>query len=255
MAKQLIFMFLLSFIFSFLLGKIFIPKLRKLKVGQNILCYLTEHFCKSGTPTMGGIFFIVASLVVFLIFSKGQRVISLFTLLVFVSFGIVGFLDDYIKIKSGDNQGLSPLQKIGFQCIVAIIFSIFAYKMGLSKVYIPFTTKIINIGLWIVPLSIFIFLSSTNCVNLTDGLDGLAGSESLVAILFSALLIYLQTVKMNVYVLPQEYENLVKLCVCLAGAIVGFLIFNTYKATVFMGDTGSLALGGFFSSVLIFSGN
>ncbi len=255
MAKSLIVIFLLSFLLSLLLGFIIIPKLRKMKAGQNILCYLTEHFCKSGTPTMGGIVFILACSVIFLIFSRGQRSISVFCLVVFICFGIVGFLDDFIKIKCAHNQGLTPLQKILFQLAVAVLCSIFAYRMGLDKLYIPFTKKIITVGAWIIPFSVFVFLACVNCVNLTDGLDGLASTVSFLCFLFSAVLIYLQTGKMNVYVLPKEYENLVKLCLSASGALLAFLVFNTYKASVFMGDTGSLALGGLFSSILIFSGN
>lgn len=255
MAKSLIVAFLFAFFSSFLLGKVVIPYLKKLKAGQSILEYLSEHFCKSGTPTMGGIFFVLASSVSFFIFKQGSQKIAILAVAIFLAYAVVGFLDDYIKIKFCQNQGLSPKQKIAFQIVIAIIASLFAFRMGLTQMFLPFTKQLIDVGFWIIPLGVFVFLATTNCVNLTDGLDGLNGSVCSYMFLFCAVLVLLQMTSLNVFVEQQEFFNLCVLCVAISGALFGFLLFNTYKASVFMGDTGSLALGGVFAGVMIFSGN
>lgn len=255
MAKKLIIAGLFSLFLSFVLGLLIIPILKKIKAGQSILKYLKEHFDKSGTPTMGGLFFAVSIAISFLIFARGDKVISTLSLLVFIGFAIIGFLDDFIKVKFEKNEGLTPFQKTMFLLAVAVVSSIFSYRLGLNKLYIPFTKKVVDIGVWHIPFCAFIFLATTNCVNLTDGLDGLAGNCSLLGLLFGGILILLQISQVNVYASKTEFYNLALLSIICSGALLGFLIFNTYKASVFMGDTGSLALGGVFASIMIFSGN
>ncbi len=217
---------------------------RKLKFSQTILHYVENHKGKSGTPTMGGLIFILATAISFAFFSKGDSLFAWLSLAIMFAYGLIGFLDDFIKIKFKQNKGLSPWQKIFGQVGIAIIVGIFVYlNVGTS---IDFFGSAINLGWGIVPFTIFVFLAITNSVNLTDGLDGLAGGVSAVYVLLFGAILTLSTVK--------EMQNLALVCFAMFGAIVGFLAINTFPAKIFMGDTGSLALGGFIASISIFSG-
>ena len=217
---------------------------RKLKFSQTILHYVESHKGKSGTPTMGGLIFILAGVVSFAIFAEGESLFAWLSLAIMFAYGLIGFLDDFIKIKFKQNKGLSPWQKIFGQVGIAIIVGIFVYlKVGTS---IDFFGSTINLGWGIIPFAIFVFLAITNSVNLTDGLDGLAGGVSAVYVLFFGAILTLSTVK--------EMQNLALVCFAMFGAVVGFLAINTFPAKIFMGDTGSLALGGFIASISIFSG-
>ena len=248
--------FLVSALFAVGFGFIIIPLLKKLKFGQSILNYVSEHNYKSGTPTMGGIIFILSSTISFFFFSTKNKYLSIVCLVVGLSYMAVGFIDDFIKIKNKTNDGLSALQKTLFELVIAVIISIFGVYRGLTKIYIPFTDKIIDLGYFFIPICIFLFLATTNSVNLTDGLDGLAGGVSYLFFLSIGSLILIQTTKFKgSYVYSSEYTNVALLSFCLAGGIVGFLLFNTHKATVFMGDTGSLSLGGFIAIISIITGN
>ena len=242
----------LSVIFSIVAVKL----LKKFKLSQTISGYVTEHSGKNGTPTMGGVIFVLPCIVVLTIFAKGESLLATVAAAVFVAYATVGFIDDFIKIKFHRNEGLTPWQKIIFQLFIAVFASAFVCRTGLYDQFIPFTNVKISFGWWFLPVGVLVFLSSSNCVNLTDGLDGLAATTSAVYLVFSAALIFLQ--KKYVYAdaaATAEYENLILLCVTCAAALGGFLLFNTNKASVFMGDTGSLALGGLLSAVLMISGN
>lgn len=246
----------MSFAFSLLYGFIFIPILKKLKVGQPVLKYVTEHKGKSGTPTMGGLFFISSALTVFVIFGCYDGKIALLSAVICASYMCVGFIDDFLKVKFSKNEGLKAYQKILFQSGIALVAAVYAYKNGLTLCFLPFTKKTVNLGAYTIPLVFFIFLATTNSVNLTDGLDGLAGSSSFVYLLFLNLLIICEMQTNGyVYIIPEEYEKLVLLNCCVIGAVLGFLLFNAYPAKIFMGDTGSLALGGIIASSSIFSLN
>lgn len=248
--------FLISSVFAIGIGFIVIPILKKLKFGQNILNYVSEHNYKSGTPTMGGIIFLLAAIIAFCLLSGKERYLSLVCIVVGLCYMVVGFLDDFLKIKLKRNEGLSAIQKTIFELAIAIIISFFALSRGLTKIYIPFTCVVIDVGWWFIPLSIFIFLATTNSVNLTDGLDGLAGGISYIYFLSIGVIIMLQVSKNpDYYVNFHEYENISLLLFCLSGATLGYLLFNTHKASVFMGDTGSLSLGGFVAITAILSGN
>ncbi|MBR4003525.1 MAG: phospho-N-acetylmuramoyl-pentapeptide-transferase [Clostridia bacterium] len=251
--------FLITFIISIILAPIIIKIAKKLKFGQNILGYVTEHSVKQGTPTMGGIIFIIPSIIISLFFLKSNLTIPIICLVVFLGYGIIGFLDDFIKIKFKRNLGLRPYQKIIFQVLIAIIVSFFAYNNSLigSSIYLPFTLNKIDLGFFIVPFIIIVFLATTNSVNLTDGLDGLAGGVSLIFFISISLI---SSFCLNFY-LPasmQEYiyqmENLNSICWCVSGGLLAFLVFNFYPAKIFMGDTGSLALGGLIAVVCCFNG-
>lgn len=229
---------------SFVLLIIILPLLKRLKAGQYILGYVKEHKSKSGTPTMGGLAFIAAIIVVGLCFFgiKDGRVNL--TLAVTGGFAIVGFLDDFLKIYRKENEGLKPYQKIIFQVAIAAIAAAYCYVNDITYLYIPFGGGAnFYIGWGIIPLVIFIYIATVNCVNLTDGLDGLAGGTSAAYLLIFGILLILQT------------NNMAALCFISAGALAAFLLFNSNKASIFMGDTGSLALGGLISCVCAFSGN
>lgn len=252
---KIIFALVVAFIITFLIMLVLFPVLKKLKLGQTILQYVDEHKGKSGTPTMGGISFILGILITFLIFKKENSHYSLFAILVMTGFGIVGFLDDFLKVKLKRNLGLRAYQKVAFQLIIAIFAGVFVYLKQGSSILIPFTFEKIEVGVFIIPIVILIFLSATNSVNLTDGLDGLATMTSIMYMFpFLIMLVY----KANYLLesgrpLYMEYENLYILSSVVIGSLIAFLIFNSYPAKVFMGDTGSLALGGILATIPIVS--
>ncbi len=250
--------FLVTFAFSFILMKLLLPLLKKVNAKQEILQYVEEHKKKSGTPTMGGISFIVAIIVSGCIFCDiSQRAIAV-SLAVFFAYGIVGFLDDFIKVHFGRNQGLLAYQKILFQIAIAFTVALFVYRqVGLGGlIRVPFSQLQLDIGFWIIPLVMFIYLASTNGVNLTDGIDGLATSST-ICFLFGMVIL----LQKEMYSLDRagdifgykQVEQVTTLCYLSCGALLSFLLFNSYHAKVFMGDTGSLALGALVACVAIFT--
>ena len=254
--KILILALFLSLTLSIISGKYSIPILKRIKAGQMILHYVKSHENKNGTPTMGGLFFIASSSLVFLFLGGYKSKVALVSLSIGLAYMIVGFLDDYIKIKYKRNEGLKAYQKIIFQLGVAIVAGVFAYKNGITIFYLPFINAEVNLQIVTIPTVVIIFLAITNSVNLTDGLDGLAGQVSVVYLIFLIALTILQCEKFSVlYLSVEEYANLQLLCACLIGSILGFLAFNVSKASVFMGDTGSLSIGGFIGAISIFSLN
>lgn len=240
-----------SFFLGVLLSPIVISAARKLKAGQPILTYVEQHADKRGTPTFGGfIFLIPAVLVTIAILWSDGLSIGMIAMLVMVSFSVIGFLDDYIKIKTKDNMGLRPYQKILGQIAVAIIVALYAYKSEAigSRVYIPFYAVPIDLGIWYVPFAAFVYLALSNCVNLTDGVDGLASNCSAVYLLtFEVIFLYSAFEAEGESTLPIFTASLL-------GGVIAFLLFNTNKAKIFMGDTGSLALGGASAAIALFSG-
>ena len=235
---------LASFAASLVFMAVLLPLLRKLKAGQYILSYVKEHASKSGTPTMGGLSFISAIIIVTLCFcGVGDNRINL-TLAITAGFAIVGFLDDFLKIYRRENEGLKPYQKIIFQLSIAVIAAVYCYVNGITALKIPFGGGLEwDIGWGIIPLVLFVFLATVNCVNLTDGLDGLAGGTSAAYLAFLGIM------------LAPLWSNGAAAAGASVGALAAFLIFNCSKASVFMGDTGSLALGGLISCLSVFSGN
>ena len=243
MKEQLLYL-LLSFVLSLLFCAAEIPLLKRLHAGQNILSYVKEHRDKGGTPTMGGLGFILAASLAALFFCGGTDKPFLVSLSVGIGYLFVGLLDDLLKKRHGVNLGLKPYQKLFFQLAVAVLASVYCCMNGLTVLRIPFTRLSFDIGWWMLPLGIFVYAATVNSVNLTDGLDGLAGSVCALFFLFFGLLILLQ-----------GGGELSALSFCLAGALFAYLVFNVSRASVFMGDTGSLSLGGFAASVALFSGN
>ena len=234
-----------AFLLSLSFCKILIPLLKKWKAGQNILSYVKEHKSKSGTPTMGGLAFISATVLVSSLFLKSRNVGVVLSIVVALAYMCVGILDDVLKKKHKENLGLKAWQKFAFQTLVAILVGAFCIKHGLTEWYLPFTKVRVNLGNWAFLLTVIIFLATVNAVNLTDGLDGLAAGVSVP--FFSGLGVLV--------LLEGENSGYAVVSFALTGALLAYLLFNSPPASVFMGDTGSLALGGFASCNAVFSGN
>ncbi|MBR7163538.1 MAG: phospho-N-acetylmuramoyl-pentapeptide-transferase [Clostridia bacterium] len=241
--KYMIISAAISVILGLIFTPILIPFLRRLKFGQSIREEGPNwHRVKSGTPTMGGIAFIVSSiLATFLVMfiSGGLRYEVLIPVLTALAYGIVGFLDDYIKVVKKRNLGLSAKHKFLAQLFVAIVSTISMQYLGCisGELVIPFLSSTVDIGLWMIPLTILVQLSVVNSVNLTDGLDGLASSVTLIVSLFFAVCAYALQSDTGIFI------------AAVAGGCIAFLVFNTNPAKVFMGDTGSLFLGGAIAAV------
>ncbi|MBO5408620.1 MAG: phospho-N-acetylmuramoyl-pentapeptide-transferase [Clostridia bacterium] len=225
---------IIGFIVSAVSGPLLIPVLRKLKFGQQILEVGPNwHKSKAGTPTMGGIIFILGVTVVSLIFIRDLK--GLFVALFALSCGLIGFLDDYIKVVKKRNLGLSAMWKVILMLLVSTIFSVAGIELGVVKttLWIPFTEIHLELSYYISILLVFMMIGFINAVNLTDGIDGLAGSVTFVVSLFFTLA---SMVALS--------AGMTAFSAGLCGALCGFLIYNLHPAKVFMGDTGSLFLGG-----------
>ncbi len=243
---------LTAFVLSAAFTRLLLPVLKKLKAGQNILCYVKEHAKKAGTPTMGGLAFISAAFICACLFVKEPDGKFIVALSLGLAYAAVGFLDDLLKIRRKDNLGLKAYQKIIFQGAAAILAGVFCYRAGLTFCRIPFTENSVNFRAWTIPFAAFVFVALVNAVNLTDGLDGLASGASAAYFLSFGVMIALQSANSS----ENGAKNpLALLCFVLAAAICGFLVFNAFPASVFMGDTGSLSLGGFAACAAVFSGN
>lgn len=248
--------FILALLISIIVAPFIIKYTKKLKAAQTILEYVKEHSGKQGTPTMGGIIFLTSFLIVSLLLLGNDSTLSFVSLASTIAFGILGFLDDFIKIRFKQNQGLKAYQKIIGQVGISIILAYFVYRFVGSEIFLPFTLTKVDFGFWIIPFVVFVYLAMVNSVNLIDGLDGLCSGVSISYILAVVLFLSLFAQKMGFVGLQMaEINNLVMSCFILIGALMGFVLFNCFPAKIFMGDTGSLALGGFLTSVLIFSQN
>ena len=228
-----------------IISPLIIKWLKRLKFGQEILVYVEQHKSKSGTPTMGGVIILIASVMGFVFFYRDNNILATISILTMVSFGILGFLDDFIKIKLKHNEGLKPYQKVIGQLGISIIIAVYIYMSDLvgSEIVIPFTDFSFNIGWGIIPFVVFFFVAVVNSVNLIDGLDGLCGGVSSVFIFVFAIIVTLLSNGFDgVYL--DELNNIIIVLLGVVGSVLGFLCYNGYPARVFMGDTGSLALGG-----------
>ena len=259
--QKILLCFLISFMFSLGIVPLVIKLIKLMKGKQSILSYVEKHKSKQGTLTMGGLIFIFGSIFSFIFVAKGNNTLALVALLTMLGFGLLGFLDDFIKIKFKQNLGLRAYQKFIGQVGLGLILGFFVYNSSLigDKILIPFTDKLVQIGWWIIPFVMIFYTAVVNSVNFVDGLDGLAGSVTFVAITAFAFLIGIVNLKTidsgfvgNAQM--QEFYNLITLSAGVAGCILAFLILNCFPAKIFMGDTGSLALGGFLASMVSFSG-
>lgn len=226
---------IIAFIISVLSGPIVIPFLKRLKVGQTVRDDGPQtHLKKNGTPTMGGILILLAIVVTSLFYVKDYpRIIPI--LFLTMGFGLVGFLDDYIKVVLKRSMGLSPVQKMLLQFLVTGIYTFYLvnYTGTSLAMEIPFLDKRIDFGFLNIPILFFIVIATVNGTNFTDGLDGLAGSVTVIIATFFTV------------VAIGTDSGIEPITCAVVGALLGFLLFNVYPASVFMGDTGSLALGGF----------
>ena len=233
---------MISFIFAVITGLIIIPLLKKLHASQSLSIYLQRaHKNKEGTPTMGGLIFILPTIIITLIFIYLKKIEVTYTLIIimftFISYAIIGFIDDYLIIKRHNNKGLTKSQKFTLQVFVAIIFFYLFMRSGSEPLlWVHSLNFKQNIG-WLYGVFIlFVLVASSNAVNLTDGLDGLAGGLAVISFLTFGIISW------NTGWL-EGYEDIAIFAFTLIGALLGFLLFNTNKAKVFMGDTGSLCLG------------
>ncbi len=241
--KNMIIAAVISLILSLILTPLLIPFLRRLKFGQTIReDGPSWHRVKNGTPTMGGIAFIIASVVatlVVLFFSEAPRYELIIPILTALGFGLVGFIDDYIKVVKKRNLGLSAKHKFLAQILVAVLSTLAMKFFGCinGELIIPFLSNTIDIGYFVLPLTVLVQLAVVNSANITDGLDGLAASVTLIVCLFFALCATVFPTGGGIFI------------AAVAGGCVGFLFFNANPAKVFMGDTGAQFLGGAVAAV------
>ena len=242
--------FIITTLLSSLITFISIPVLKKIKIKQIIREEgPKKHYLKRGTPTMGGVFFIPIGIIIsnILYFNNQDYKIILTLSLLIISFMLIGLIDDLISLKKIFNTGLTSNQKLVLQFFISLIFIIICSSNDLISNNVQITNKIINIGNFIYPLGIFVLLAESNSTNLTDGLDGLLSGCS--ALIFTGLAI-------TILIENQTYaEILAPLCIVMAGCSMGFLFLNKYPAKLFMGDSGSLAIGASLGGIALISNN
>ena len=245
--QRLIWTVLISFLAAVALGPMIIPWLKRMKFGQTIYNLGPEsHKKKQGVPTMGGLIFMIPMIVVPLIMSQGESRWDYLPVAVIATlgFGLIGFVDDFIKVRKKRSLGLTPFQKIVPQLILSIAFSVWAYtepSVG-SKWIVPFTNLEWDLGIWYVPMMVFVMVATVNSANLLDGLDGLLAGCALIDFITLALILMLLAASGAPG--SGNLTNLMIFSGAAAGALLGFLRFNSYPAGVFMGDVGSFAIGG-----------
>ncbi len=242
--------FIITTLLSSLITFISIPILKKIKIKQIIREEgPKKHYLKQGTPTMGGVFFIPIGIIIsnILYFNNQDYKIILTLSLLIISFMLIGLIDDFISLKKKFNTGLTSNQKLVLQFFISLIFIIICASNGFISNNVQITNKVFNIGNFIYPLGIFVLLAESNSTNLTDGLDGLLSGCS--ALIFTGLAI-------TILIENQTYaEILAPLCIVMAGCSMGFLFLNKYPAKLFMGDSGSLAIGASLGGIALISNN
>ena len=234
---------IMGFVFSIILGPIVIPLLHKLKFGQNIRKDGPKsHQKKSGTPTMGGFIFFISVATTILIMGHKLMDKEMIILYAFLAFGFIGFLDDMLKIIHKDNLGLKSAQKMILLILFSLAFAWYGYKYIGTDILIPFVSNGFRaeLGMLYIPFIVIFYAAVTNAVNLTDGIDGLATSVTVIVLTFFGIVGFR----------TENYEVAI-FAIALAGALLGFLKFNAFPAKVFMGDTGSLALGGVIGTIAL----
>ncbi len=241
-ANVLILSFLFSFFLTVLIAKYSIPYLRKFKLGQNIRDDGPKsHLSKAGTPTMGGIFFVLSIVITNLIFRNfSKQILAIF--IGMIGFSSIGFLDDFFKLIMKRSLGLNEKQKLIIQFFISIVLIVYlekVLKLNLMIQKIPFLQQDINFGYFIYPILVFVMLAVSNATNLTDGLDGLSSSVSIP--------VFLSLGVINLFKHPQ----ISIFSFVFMASLMGFVMFNSYPARVFMGDTGSMALGGAIATICI----
>ena len=245
-----LFALMIGFLSSTVFGLIVIPFLKKIRIRQRINIYVDGHRTKSGTPTMGGLIFIIPTFLTtlfLLVTGKIEYSVNLLIVLfVFLSYGLIGFIDDYVSIKHDTNVGLTVYQKLLLQFIIALVFYVLFLQFSNGDSVLRITLLNIELKLgWFYGLFILILLVGfSNAVNLTDGLDGLAGGLSAISFLAFGLLSW------GSYWI-EGYQGMGIFCFILVGSLMGFLVFNSHPAKIFMGDMGSLSLGATLATIAI----
>ena len=241
-----VFAIMIGFLLAIVLGLILIPILRRKKIGQRISVYVGEsHHKKEGTPTMGGLIFVIPTIITttaLILTDKLKLTPNLkIILFVFIGYSFIGFLDDFLSIKKKNNEGLSTYQKLFLQLIIALVFFYLYMDNGGQTALVSSTLGInIEMGWFYGVFLLFVLIGSSNAVNLTDGLDGLAGGLSAISFIAFGLIS-----------IAVGFEEIGIFTFILVGSIMGFLIFNTHPAKIFMGDTGSLGLGAVMAAIAI----
>lgn len=231
-----------AFLITLILGPLLIPLLKKLKVGQSIREEGPKsHYKKSGTPTMGGIIIVIALLIT--VFTSGLVNKDMYVLIfATLGFGLIGFIDDFIKVVLKRSLGLRAYQKLIGQIILAVVLAVYQSRVSIigTELIVPFLNTNIDLGIFYIPFVAFVVVAVVNSANLTDGLDGLAAGVTLIILSFFSLV-----------ALNMQMPSVAMFAAALGGACLGFLRFNSYPARVFMGDTGSMALGGAVAGIAI----
>lgn len=241
---------MIGFVIAIVTGLIFIPILKKINVKQIESTYLSKkHKEKAGTPTMGGVIFIIPTIIImfFLLITRKVELSTnlMLVMFIFLSYALIGFIDDFLIIKRKNNIGLTEIQKLSLQVIISLIFFYVYIHSGANTVFEIHTLGIkINMGWFYGIFILFMLVASSNAVNITDGLDGLAGGLSFMAYLAFALISW------GSFAISGN-EGIALFIFVLVGGILGFLVFNTYPAKVIMGDTGSLSLGAALAAIAI----
>lgn len=241
---------MVSFFLSVFIGYFMLPLLKKLNFRQNVSKHITErHLQKEGTPTIGGLIFIIPTIITMIVlYLRGSLEISnslIIIMFVFASYSLLGFMDDFKKIREHNNKGLSIIQKLVAQVFIAVVF-FYIYMRGGGSTHLIITSLNIDWDLkWFYGLFIlFLLVGTSNAVNITDGEDGLAGGLSAIAFLSFGIISWGTT-------WVTGYQEIAIFCFILVGSLLGFLVYNSHPAKVFMGDTGSLGLGATLASVAI----
>lgn len=244
MAVRVLICGIASLVFASIIAPVVLWFCKKIKASQSILHYVDKHASKEGTPTMGGLIFLLTLVFSSCFLLEYSTFLAWFLLAITFAYALLGFLDDFIKVHYHHNEGLKPYQKIIGQVGIAVIIAVYVYLSGRTS--LSFFSLKFDIGWGIIPLVILVMVATANSVNLTDGLDGLAGGVSFVYILIFGVILSLTAMP--------EYQNMSIMCFGMCGGILGFLTKNCFPAKIFMGDTGSLALGGFIGAVAVLSG-
>lgn len=240
----------LGFVLAIILGLMLVPLLKRLKVGQSVSKTLNErHLKKEGTPTIGGLIFIIPPVIAMLALAlKGSIEITsslIIVIFVFLAYGLLGFVDDFLKIKYRNNGGLSIIVKFIAQVLIALVFyTIYKYNGGTTILEVSLINFKVDLGWFYGIFILFLLVGTTNAVNISDGLDGLCGGLCVMAFLAYGVISWGSDWIVG-------HDGMAIFSFVLVGSILGFLLFNTHPARIFMGDTGSLALGGALASIAI----
>ena len=243
---------MIGFFITVILGYFMIPLLKRIKFGQVVSTHITKrHLQKEGTPTIGGLIFIIPTVItMILLYLRGSLNFSYnltIVMFVFISYSLLGFIDDYLKVKKHNNDGLSIIQKLIAQVFIALVF-FYIYMRSGGDTLLEITSLNISIDLkWTYGLFIlFLLVGTSNAVNISDGEDGLAAGLSAIAFLSFGIITWGTS-------WVEGYQEMAIFCFILVGSLLGFLVYNTHPAKVFMGDTGSLGLGATLASIAILS--